>query len=37
MTKNRIEHTIKQGGNLGTDGLVSYMFNKKGIICFDTS
>ena len=26
----------KVGGNLGTDGSVAYMFNKKGIISFET-
>ncbi len=42
MTDNRnrtvaeVRHAFtKAGGNLGTDGSVSYMFNKKGIISFD--
>ena len=41
MTDNRnrtvaeVRHAfIKAGGNLGTEGSVSYMFNKKGIISF---
>ena len=42
MTDNRnrtvaeVRHAFtKAGGNLGTDGSVSYMFNKKGIISFE--
>ncbi|WP_119328594.1 YebC/PmpR family DNA-binding transcriptional regulator [Cysteiniphilum halobium] len=42
MTDNRnrtvaeVRHAFtKAGGNLGTDGSVAYMFNKKGIISFD--
>lgn len=43
MTDNRnrtvaeVRHAFtKAGGNLGTDGSVAYMFNKKGIISFET-
>ncbi|WP_116963173.1 YebC/PmpR family DNA-binding transcriptional regulator [Fastidiosibacter lacustris] len=43
MTDNRnrtvaeVRHAFsKSGGNLGTDGSVSYMFNKKGIISFES-
>lgn len=41
MTDNRnrtvsgVRHAFsKSGGNLGTDGSVSYLFTKKGIICY---
>ncbi|WP_432453444.1 MULTISPECIES: YebC/PmpR family DNA-binding transcriptional regulator [unclassified Agarivorans] len=41
MTDNRnrtvssVRHAFsKSGGNLGTDGSVAYLFEKKGIICF---
>jgi YebC/PmpR family DNA-binding regulatory protein len=44
MTDNRnrtvaeVRHVFtKSGGNLGTDGSVSYLFEKKGFICFDDS
>ncbi len=44
MTDNRnrtvgeVRHVFtKSGGNLGTDGSVSYLFEKKGFICFDNS
>ncbi|AXA34048.1 YebC/PmpR family DNA-binding transcriptional regulator [Francisella adeliensis] len=44
MTDNRnrtvaeVRHAFsKSGGNLGTDGSVGYMFEKKGIISFDDS
>ncbi|MGQ4002531.1 YebC/PmpR family DNA-binding transcriptional regulator [Francisellaceae bacterium CB299] len=44
MTDNRnrtvgeVRHAFsKSGGNLGTDGSVAYMFEKKGVISFDDS
>jgi YebC/PmpR family DNA-binding regulatory protein len=34
-TASEVRHAFtKHGGNLGTDGSVAYMFNKKGIISF---
>lgn len=43
MTDNRnrtvaeVRHVFsKRGGNMGTDGSVAYLFNKKGIISFDS-
>lgn len=37
-TVGEVRHAFtKHGGNLGTDGSVSYLFNKKGIISFSDS
>jgi YebC/PmpR family DNA-binding regulatory protein len=36
-TVAEVRHVFsKSGGNLGTDGSVAYMFEKKGFICFDS-
>jgi YebC/PmpR family DNA-binding regulatory protein len=36
-TASEVRHAFtKHGGNLGTDGSVAYMFNKKGIISYGT-
>lgn len=35
-TVSEVRHAFsKKGGNLGTDGSVSYMFNKQGVISFE--